>query len=125
MKITGFSPAILTPNAKEVVDLFEELGFKTRHNDQTKEGIANDSFRLKDDNGFCVDVTNSEHILKDLTLLHINVDDFDEGYKFFLDHGFKNALGKDVIINAEHWKGAHLASPTGFELMLMQHIHKN
>ena len=123
MKITGFNTAILTSHSDEIIHLFEELGFERRHNSNAPEGIVSGAVRLKDANGFCVDVTSTDHFPQDKALIRMNVDDFEEGYQFLLDHGFQNALGEDVI-EAEHFRGAHMVSPSGFEIMLMQHIRK-
>ena len=123
MKITGFNTAILTSHSDEIIHLFEELGFEQRHNSNAAEGIVSGSARMKDANGFCVDVTSTDHFPQDKALIRMNVDDFEEGYQFLLDHGFQNALGEDVI-EAEHFRGAHMVSPSGFEIMLMQHIRK-
>ena len=126
MKITSFSPLIVTTDPENTIKLFEELGFEKRH---TKEGLDGREdivgVRMKDANGFYVDIVKSGKTKQDMTTIRMNVDDFDEGYKFFMDHGFHNALGKDVIVEAEHFKGAHLASPSGFEIMMMKHIRKD
>ena len=125
MKITAFNPTILTSHPEETISLFEALGFERRHHDPSKEGIAEDSVRLKDSNGFYLDITTTDHFPKDVTLIRMSVDDFDEGYTFLKDHGFRNALGEGRIIETEHWKGAHMVSPSGTEIMLMQHIRKD
>ena len=57
MKITSFNPLIVTKDAESTVKLFEELGFEKRH---TKEQISLSNatdIRMKDANGFHVDVT--------------------------------------------------------------------
>ena len=36
MKITEFSPMVVSPNADEIIKLFEDLGFEKEH---AKEGI--------------------------------------------------------------------------------------
>lgn len=125
MKITGFTPAILTTHPDDVISLFEALGFERSHNDAAEVGIVSGSARLKDANGFRVDITSTDRFPQDKTLIRMNVDDFDEGYQLLLDHGFRNALGDGAIIEAEHFRGAHMASPSGFEIMLMKHIRKD
>ena len=45
---------------------------------------------------------------QDKTLIRMNVDNFEEGYQLLLDHGFQNALGDGVIIEAKHFRGAHI-----------------
>jgi hypothetical protein len=60
MKITSFSPLIVTKDAESAIALFEELGFARRH---TKEGIGEDNVtdvRMKDANGFHVDVSQGD-----------------------------------------------------------------
>jgi hypothetical protein len=51
----------------------------------------------------------------------MNVDDIEETYKLLQSHGFRNAMGDGVIIEAEHFRGAHMVSQSGFEIMVMQH----
>ena len=57
-----------------------------------------------------------------MMLIRMNVDDFEEGYQFLSDHGFKNAMGEGNIIEAPYLKAAHMASPSGLGIVLMQHI---
>ncbi|MBR4255781.1 MAG: hypothetical protein IKQ18_01355, partial [Clostridia bacterium] len=57
MKITSFNPLIVTKDAQSAVKLFEELGFEKRHiKEQISLNNATD-VRMKDKNGFHVDVT--------------------------------------------------------------------
>ena len=61
MKITSFNPMILTKKPEEVIALFEALGFEHRHpkTGETGNGENNLNFssvRMKDANGFHVDV---------------------------------------------------------------------
>ena len=124
MKITGFNTSILTAHSDELIRFFEELGFERRHNDKNPEGIVSGSVRMKDANGFYIDITGTDRFPQDKTLIRMNVDDFEEAYQLLLDHGFRNAMGDGVIIEAKHFKGAHMEAPSGFEIMLMQHIRK-
>ena len=123
MKITTFNPSILTSHYEDLFRLFEDLGFEKRHNDKNAEGIVSGSVRMQYAD-FRLDITATDRYPQDKTLIRMNVDDFDEGYQFLLDHGFHNALGDGVIIEAKHFKGAHMASPSGFEIMLMKHISR-
>lgn len=125
MKLTAFNTAILTSHFDDVVSLFEDLGFERHHHDETKEGLASDNVRLKDANGYYIDITRTDHFAQDKTLIRMNVDDFEEGCRFLQDYGFHNALGEGVVIEAEHWKGVHMVSPSGFEIMMMKHIRKS
>ena len=57
MKITTFNPMIITNDAEKNVALFEELGFEKRHN---KTGEDFSSNRMKDANGFHIDIVPSD-----------------------------------------------------------------
>ena len=125
MKISAFNPTVLTSNPENVLDLFKDFGFEIRHNDKAEEGLATGSYRLKDENGFYIDITSSEHFPKDMTLIRMSVDNFEEGYKLLEKHGFKNALGENEIIKTPHWIGADMVSDSGLRIMLMHHIKKD
>lgn len=116
MKITGFNRSILTNHSDDVIRLFEEMGFEIHHQDMNPEGIVSGSVRLQNAGGFAVDVTGTDHFRQDITVIRMNVDDFDEGYRLLQSHGFQNALGDDVIIEAKHFKGADMISTSGLEL---------
>ena len=124
MKITSFNPLIVTNNSEAAVKLFEDLGFEVRH---TKTGI-NDSditdfrMRYESENGkvFHVDIAKAP-VPKDITTIRMNIDDFDEAYKFFMDHGFREAKGFAPSTTASS-KYAYLVSPTGFIVDVCQHI---
>ena len=121
MKITTFNPIIITEKADEAIALFEALGFERKHK---KTGI-NDaditSVRMKDENGFHVDVTKVEKMPRDLTAIRMNVDNFDEAYEFLIARGFINAQNGSVT-NTGSAKACLLFSPSGFSINLIQHI---
>ena len=121
MKITGFNSSILTSKPDELIRLFEELGFEKTHNDDAESGIVSGSVRMEYADEFHIDITTTERFSQDKTLIRMNVDEIDEAYKLLLEHGFHNAMGDGVIIEAEHFRGAHMVSPSGFEFMVMQH----
>ena len=80
MKITSFNPLIVTKDSAPIVKLFEELGFERRHDLKASTGEKGiDSIRMKDANGFYVDISEVENfsLPQDLTLIRMNVDDFD------------------------------------------------
>ena len=58
MKITSFNPLIVSADAASATKLFEELGFEKTH---SKDSVNNDlnytAVRMKDPNGFHVDIT--------------------------------------------------------------------
>ena len=85
MKITTFNPMILSPKSEEVISLFEELGFERRHQKDNIDDKDISSVRMKDSNGFYVDVARVESMPQDMTTMRMNVRDFDETYEFLKD----------------------------------------
>jgi len=124
MKITTFNPQIVTNDAEAAVQLFEELGFEKRHNPTGIGDLNVEGIRMKDANGFCIDISQPEiQLPQDLIAIRINVDDFDEAYQLLLSRGFKNVYG-DKTVGTSSSKSAMLVSPSGFGINLVQHIKK-
>ncbi|SCW61942.1 hypothetical protein SAMN02910456_02200 [Ruminococcaceae bacterium YRB3002] len=122
MKITTFNPQIFTNDAKAVTRLFEELGFTKAHNPTGIGDLNVEGIRMKDANGFALDISQPEMQLpQDLVGIRINVDDFDEAYQLLLARGFKNVYG-DRIIETGSAKSAMMISSTGYGINLVQHI---
>ena len=115
------TPSLITEKAEEAIALFEALGFERKHK---KTGI-NDaditSVRMKDENGFHVDVTKVEKMPRDLTAIRMNVDNFDEAYEFLKTRGFINAQG-DKVTDTGSSRSTLMVSPSGFAISLTQHI---
>ena len=123
MKITSFNPGPITGNAEAAIALFEALGFERRH---TKTGINDEDIttvRMKDANGFHVDVTQVDHFPRDIMAIRMNVDDFDEAYEFLTARGFKNAQG-DKVTDTGSSHATMMVSPSGFAINLIKHIRK-
>ena len=87
------------------------------------EGGKSTNIRMRDANGFYVDVASAERVPQDLTSIRINVDDFDEAYDFFMARGFKN-VREDRFIETSSSRDTYLISPSGFAITLIQHIKK-
>ena len=126
MKITTFNPAIITKNAEETIALFEALGFERRH---MKTGIDDKditSVRMRytgeDGKVFHVDVTSAT-VPQDISLIRINVRDFDEAYKMLEEKGFKNAQGEKITDTGSS-KSTMMVSPSGFSISIAEHIRK-
>ena len=124
MKITSFYPFIVTVKLDEVMGQFEALGFERAHE---KDGI-NGNFKdvvMKNQDGFKVDVLSVDKIAdsdSDAILgIRMNVDDFDEAYKFLTDRGFKNLQG-DKVSDTGTSKATLMVSPSGFFFDLAEHI---
>ena len=122
MKITTFNPMILSKNADEIIGLFEELGFERRHQVDNIDDKDISSVRMKDSNGFYLDVARVESMPRDMTTMRMNVSDFDEAYELLKAHGFKNARGEDQTIDSKSARSCLMISPSGFSIQLTQHI---
>ncbi len=123
MKITSFNPLIVTKDSESVIALFEALGFERRHRivATTDSGVEIVSVRMKDANGFYVDVAQTPNTKQDLTLIRMNVPDFDEAYEFLTARGFKGNRGKQGVETRTN-RSAMMVSPSGFAFDLCQHI---
>ena len=121
MKITAFNPLIVTRDSESVIALFEAMGFERRH---TKEGISDNNvtdIRMKDANGFHVDVTQGTG---EWTMIRMNVDDLDEAVAFLEARGFHKArhAAADKTIETGSSRINIMVSPSGFILSVSQHI---
>ena len=114
MKITSFNPLIVTKDAAPVIRLFEELGFERRHSISANEsdGAEITNVRMKNANGFYIDVAQAPDLPQDLSLIRMNVDDFDEAWKFLTDETLDTKTNKSVM----------MVSPSGYAFDLCQHI---
>ena len=124
MQITTFNPQIITKDAAPIVQLFEELGFEKRHDQEGIGELNVEGIRMKDLNGFYVDVSQPELPLeRDVATIRMNVDDFDEAYQLLLSKGFRNYYG-ERIVETPTSKSALMIAPSGFSINLIQHIKK-
>ena len=126
MKITGFSPLIMTNDSESVGKVFEALGFEKTHEkkdvpDTNKSG----GFRMKDAEGHGVSVAQVDRIPRDMTAIQMNVDDFDEAIGLLTAHGFKNMRGDGDVIDTGSSKTAVMISPSGFAVNVVWHIKTN
>ena len=125
MKITTFNPQIITKNADAVVQLFEALGFERRHAKENIGDLNVTGIRMKDTNGFYLDISQSDQLPCDcIEAIRMNVDDFDEAYQLLLSHGFKNFYGDRTVDNPTS-ESAVMIAPSGFVINLVQHLRKS
>ena len=120
MKITTFNPLIITKDPESAIQLFEALGFERHH---TKEGIGDNGVtdvRMKDSNGFYVDVTKVNELERDMTIIRMNVDDLDEAFALLTARGFKAVDGSTSLTSSS--KSVLMASPSGFAIDIVKHI---
>ena len=123
MKITTFNPQIITKDAATVEKLFQELGFERRHNPKGIGELNVTGIRMKDANGFYLDISQPDHFPapQDLTGIRMNVDNFDEAYELLTAHGFKNFYGEKTA-DTKSSESAIMVSPSGFVINLVHHI---
>lgn len=123
MKITTINPLIVSKDAENIIKLFEALGFEKQHSITFAEDTTDiTSVRMKNADGFAVDVALADDLQRDLSLIRMNVDDFDEAYQMLLDRGFKNPRGVEHEVDTPTNKSAMMISPSGFAFDVCQHI---
>lgn len=121
MKITTFNPQIITKDAEMITGLFEELGFEKRHNPTGIGELNVEGIRMKDANGFHLDISQPDYDLpQDIVVIRMNVDDFDEAYHLLEAHGFRNFYGEKTAETGSS-ESAIMISPSGFAINLVHH----
>ena len=121
MKITTFNPMILSRNAEAVIALFEELGFEKRHAPTVDTGKSMvTSIRMANADGFHIDIADVKSMPQDMTIIRMNVDNFDEAREMLENHGFKPSPAG--IVTDSSSKSIGMYSPSGFSFSLVQHI---
>jgi hypothetical protein len=123
MKITTFNPMIVTRDAESVIKLFEELGFEKRHQ---KSEIGDESVtdvRMKDKNGFYVDILQADDE-RTMMMRRINVDDMTEAIDIFLENGFGRVRRESASKTVDTGSSIYnvLISPSGTAFTVSQHI---
>lgn len=124
MKITSFNPLIATKDAASAIKLFEELGFERRH---TKEGIGRDNatdVRMKDANGFHVDISQGDG---EWMMIRMNVDNLEEAIAFLEARGFHKArhAAANETIDTGSSRFNIMVSASGFIFAVSQHTKDN
>jgi hypothetical protein len=120
VKITSFNPLIVSRNPEAVIVLFEVLGFQRHH---TKTGISDlniTSVRMKDANGFYVDVANGE-FPQDRTLIRMNVDNLDEAIELLMAHSFKKVEEFKETEETSFSRFNIMISPSGVVMNVIEH----
>ena len=121
MKITTFDPLIVTTEAEAAIKLFEELGFKKAHVKESEvDGNDFANVRMKDANGFHVDIANVP-VPKDMMFIRMNVDDLDEAKAILEKYGFVNTNAGQRR-ETETSQSEFMTSPSGFSINLVKHL---
>ena len=121
MKITTFNPLIVTAKAEEAIKLFEDLGFEKRHAPSVDIGTGVvTTTRMKNADGFYVDIADIKTMPQDKTLIRMNVDNFDEAYDILTKNGCTGTREKPI--ETETNKSIGMKSSSGLTFDLCQHI---
>ncbi|MCR5753309.1 MAG: hypothetical protein K6G30_00660 [Acetatifactor sp.] len=70
-----------------------------------------------------MEVVGLDGILRDISVVRMNVDNYEEAYEILISHGFRNTRGEDII-QEKSAKSAMMVAPSGFQIMLIQHLKK-
>ncbi len=124
MKITTFNPLIVSSKPDDIIKLFEELGFEIRHEKKDLDSAASRDVRMKDANGFYIDIVEHDQVPHDIAEIRMNVDNFEEAYDLLTAHGFKSTRSDGSISEDSSGKGVGMISPSGFIIALAKHIKK-
>lgn len=122
MKITHFSPLIMTNDSENVGKVFEALGFAKRHEKQDATENHDSGFRMKDAEGNGISIAQVNKIPRDMIAVQMNVDDFDEAMELFKSHGFTNMRGEGNVIDTGSSKTAVMVAPSGFAVNVVYHV---
>lgn len=126
MKITSFNPVIVTKDPEAVVGVFEALGFEKKHNPTGTSSSGNqyEAFRMKDANGFHVDVSRGDG---EWTMVRMNVDNLEEAIAFLEARGFHKArhAAANETVDTGSSRFNIMVSATGFIFAVSQHTKDN
>ncbi len=125
MKITSFSPLIMTNDSENAAKVFEALGFTKRHEKKDATENHDSGFRMKDAEGHGISIAQVNQIPRDMLAVQMNVDDFDEAMALLKSHGFTNKRGEGNVIDTGSSKTAVMVAPSGFAVNVVYHVKKN
>ena len=112
MKITSFSPLIMTNDSENAAKVFEALGFTKRHEKKDATENHDSGFRMKDAEGHGISIAQVNQIPRDMLAVQMNVDDFDEAMALLKSHGFVNMRGEGNVIDTGSSKTAMIVAPS-------------
>ena len=122
MKITSFSPLIMTKDSENVGKVFEALGFAKQHEKKDATENRDSGFRMKDAEGHGISIAQVNQIPRDMLAVQMNVSDFDEAMELLKSHGFTNMRGEGNVIDTGSSKTAVMVSPSGFAINVVYHV---
>ena len=107
--------------------VFGELGFSVAHRftHTHEDSCGSQSFNLKCENGFAVDITNvppEEPVNgRDRVIIRMNVRDFEGTCELLRAHGFTQCT---PLIDQEHVTSMTMQAPSGFRIAVIYHKRK-
>ena len=119
MKITSFNPTIISNKSKDLISLFEELGFEKRHQKDDLSGDDVHCVRMADAMGHHVDIISSERVDKDWTLIRMNVDDINEAKEELISKGFTVV---NELLPTSSSLDVVMKSASGFYIHIVEHL---
>jgi hypothetical protein len=122
LKITSFSPLIMTNQSENVGKVFESLGFVKRHQKKDVTETKDSGFRMKDADGHGISIAQVNQIPRDMMAVQLNVDNFEEMMELLKAHGFKNMAGEGNVVDTGSSLTAVMISPSGFAMNVVHHI---
>ena len=122
MKITSFSPLIMTNDSENAGKVFEAFGFSKKHTKQEATEKHDSGFRMKDADGHSISIGQVHGIPRDMMAVQMNVDNFDEAIDTLSSFGFKNLRGEGDVINTGSSLSAVMVAPSGFAINVVYHI---
>ncbi len=122
MKISSFNPLIVTKDADSVIELMKALGFEQAHTNENIDGKGIVNVTMKHPGGFKVDVTKAD-VEADMTIIRMNVDNFEEACDFMISKGFQNPSGH--VVESKSSKSVMMVSPSGYAFDLCHHIKEH
>ena len=126
MKITNFSPLLVTKDATDAIAVFEALGFKKRH---TKSGINGHvesvvmKYESEDGKEFYMSIAEAP-VPQDIPSIRMNIRDFEEAKKFLEDKGFTNTQGGKVTDTGSS-VATMMVAPSGYTISISEHIKEH
>lgn len=122
MKITSFSPLIMTNDSEKAGKVFEAFGFSKKHEKKDASENHDSGFRMKDADGHGISIAQVNGIPRDMMAVQMNVDDLDEAISLLSSFGFKNMRGEGNIIDNGSARTAVMVAPSGFAINVVYHV---
>lgn len=124
MKVSTIKPLIVSKDTKDIIELYNALGFSEKYyrgNGDIEETEA-DCTILTDENNNRILISQSDVVEKEMSAIHINVDDFDETVKLFESKGYTCPTGQTKKTATSIVR--MMISPKGTAVVISHHIKK-